>query len=247
MAAFTGGLFLQDTIDAGRSSSTPVALAINVLLILLFGLQHSVMARPAFKNIWTRFVPRPIERSTYVLVSSLACILLLWQWRPMDAVVWRFDGGPGWWIMTVLFVLGWLMVPAVSLMINHFDLFGIRQVWLFFHGKPYTALPFRTPMAYGWVRHPLYLGWAIAFWCTPIMTVGHMLLASLMTVYMLVAVIFEERDLSAHFGDIYRDYCRLVPRYLPKLNVETKELAANELAKSTSSAKNGVSTAEVHV
>lgn len=223
MGAFTGNLFLPRTIDRGPSSPPAVAVAIDVLLILAFGLQHSVMARPAFKSLWTKIVPQPIERSTYVLVSSLATGLLLWQWRPIDVVVWSFPSGPGWWIMTGLFVVGFLAVPVVTLMISHFDLFGIRQVWLHFQGKPYTSLPFRTPLAYSTVRHPLYVGWAIFFWSAPVMTVGHILFAGLLTSYMLVAVFFEERDLIAHFGEAYRDYCREVPQFIPRISFGPKE------------------------
>lgn len=223
MGAFAGNLFLPRTIDRGPSSSPLTAVTIDVLLILAFGLQHSIMARPAFKNLWTRLIPQPIERSTYVLASCLVTGLLLWQWRPIDTVVWSIPSGPGWWIMTGLFIFGWLMVPAVSLMINHFDLFGIRQVWLYFQGKPYTSLPFRTPLAYSTMRHPLYVGWAIFFWSTPVMTVGHILLAGLLTSYMLVAVVYEERDLIAHFGEEYRDYCLNVPQFIPRFSFGRKE------------------------
>ena len=217
LAAFVGNLFIPKSIDTGPSGSVPQAILVDVLLILIFGVQHSVMARPAFKKIWTRLIPQPIERSTYVLISSLATMLLMWQWRPIDTLIWQFEGGFGRWLMMSLFAVGWLAVPTVSLMINHFDLFGVRQVWLHFQNKPYRPLPFRTPLAYGRVRHPLYVAWAVAFWCTPVMTAGHLLFASLLTVYMLVAVVFEERDLIVHFGEHYRSYCRNVPRFFPRM------------------------------
>jgi protein-S-isoprenylcysteine O-methyltransferase Ste14 len=224
MGAFVGNL-LPHSIDVGPKSPLAVALIINVLLILAFGLQHSIMARPAFKAVWTRVIPRPIERSTYVLASNLVTALLLWQWRPIDTVVWSFPSEPVRSLLIGLFVFGWFLVPAVSLMINHFDLFGLRQVWLYFQGKPYTDLPFRTPMAYANMRHPLYVGWAIFFWCTPVMTVGHLLFAALLTGYILVAVVYEERDLIAHFGEAYREYSRRVPRFVPKISFTRKQPA----------------------
>ena len=193
----------------------PLAAAINLVLLSLFAVQHSVMARPAFKRWWVRFVPRPIERSTYVLLSCIVLAILMWQWQPINAVVWDVHSPAARAGLWVLFQLGWLMVPLVSLMINHFDLFGTRQVWLHLTGRPYTPLPFHTPYLYKPMRHPLYVGWAIAFWATPTMTAGHLLLAAALTGYMLVAVIFEERDLVAHFGHAYEDYRRKVPMFLP--------------------------------
>jgi protein-S-isoprenylcysteine O-methyltransferase Ste14 len=218
MGAFVGNL-LPRSMDVGPKSPLAVASIINVLLVLAFGLQHSIMARPAFKAVWTQLIPKPIERSTYVLASCLVTALLLWQWRPIDVVVWNVSSEPFRSLLIGLFVLGWFMVPAVSMMINHFDLFGLRQVWLNFQGKPYSNLPFRTPMAYGAVRHPLYVGWAIFFWCTPVMTVGHLLFAGLLTSYILVAVIYEERDLIAHFGETYREYSRRIPRFVPRFTL----------------------------
>lgn len=215
MAAFFGDFLVPKTVNSGPVGPVGLAVVVNLLLVAMFGLQHSIMARPWFKQIWTRFVPQPIERSTYVLASCLVTILLMWQWRPIEQIVWRFEDGLGWWLMTLLFAAGWLGVPAVSMMINHFDLFGTRQVWLHLQGKEYEPLPFRTPFAYGYVRHPLYVGWACAFWATPTMTAGHALLAASLTAYMAIAAIFEERDLVVHFGAKYVRYCEQVPRYLP--------------------------------
>jgi protein-S-isoprenylcysteine O-methyltransferase Ste14 len=216
LAGFVGGLLLPKTIDSTPAASAGQALLINAALIALFALQHSVMARPWFKRLWTRLVPEPVERSTYVLVSSVLLFLLMWQWRGLDAVVWDVRQPVGRWLLWGLFAAGWLMVPAVSLMINHFDLFGTRQVWLYLRGRPNTPLPFRTPLLYGRVRHPLYVGWALAFWATPTMTLGHLFFAGTLTLYMAVASLFEERDLVSHFGDRYRAYQQGVPRFIPR-------------------------------
>jgi methanethiol S-methyltransferase len=214
-AGFVGNWLVPKSIDSGPASSLLLAAAINLLLLALFGLQHSVMARPAFKNVWTRLIPQPIERSTYLLFSNLALIVLMVFWQSIDVVIWNVQHPLGWWLLTVLFIVGWLSVPTVSLMINHFDLFGLRQVWLYWQGQPYTPLPFRTPLAYGWVRHPLYIAWALAFWATPTMTLGHLLFASALTGYMVLASKIEERDLIAHFGQTYTDYRRRVPAFVP--------------------------------
>jgi protein-S-isoprenylcysteine O-methyltransferase Ste14 len=215
LACFVGNFLLPRTIDSGTSAPFVWALAIDAALVLAFGLQHSIMARPAFKALWTRLVPTPIERSTYMLASSLVLIALMCLWRPLNVVIWNVTSPVGWWIATALFATGWLLVPLVSLAISHFDLFGMRQVWLYLQGRPYTPLPFRTPLPYNVVRHPLYIGWAIAFWATPTMTLGHLLFASLMTVYMLAASRVEERDLVAYFGHKYEDYRRRVPAFIP--------------------------------
>lgn len=214
LAGFVSNLLVPHSVDSPTSDSVPLAVAIDLGLIALFGLQHSIMARPAFKDVWTRIVPRPIERSTYVFVSNAVTMLLIWQWRAIDLVVWDVSNPAGRWLLAALFVGGVLMVPAVSLMINHFDLFGMRQVWLYLRGRENSPLPFRTPMLYSKIRHPLYVGWAIFFWATPTMTAGHLLLAAGMTSYMLVAVIFEERDLVAHFGAQYEEYQRRVPMFV---------------------------------
>jgi len=214
-ACFVANFRVPWTIDFGPSLPLAWAVAVDVGLLLLFALQHSIMARPAFKHFWTRLVPQPIERSTYVLASCLVLILLMWQWRPINVVIWDVQSPLGWGLLAGIFAAGWLAVPLVSLMINHFDLFGTRQVWLHWQGQPYKPLPFTTPLAYGWVRHPLYVAWAMAFWATPTMTLGHLLLASALTIYMIAASRVEERDLVAHFGKVYEDYQRRVPAFVP--------------------------------
>jgi protein-S-isoprenylcysteine O-methyltransferase Ste14 len=215
--AFTAGVLVPRTIDAPVTAAPPVAAAIDVALLLAFGLQHSVMARPGFKRVWTRFVPTPIERSTYVVASCVVLGLMIWLWQPIDAVIWEVDHPLGQAALWALFVAGWLMVPAVTFMINHFDLFGMRQVWLHARGHEYQSLAFRTPMLYAHMRHPLYVGWALAFWATPKMTAGHLLFAVVLTGYMALATVVEERDLVAHFGQQYEAYRRAVPRFVPRL------------------------------
>jgi protein-S-isoprenylcysteine O-methyltransferase Ste14 len=216
LAGFVGNFWVPKSIDSAPADVLP-AVGVDLLLIALFGLSHSIMARPGFKRVWTRLVPQPIERSTYVLVSCCVLALLMWQWRGIDAVVWDVQAPAGRVILWVLFAAGWLMVPGVSLMISHFDLFGLRQVWLYLRGRPYTALPFRTPMLYNRMRHPLYVGWTLAFWATPTMTLGHALFAGTLTLYMAAAALVEERDLVGHFGETYNEYRRRVPMFLPRL------------------------------
>jgi protein-S-isoprenylcysteine O-methyltransferase Ste14 len=172
------------------------------------------MARPAFKRWLTRFIPEAAERSTYVLLSSAALILLFWLWRPLGGVVWDVQNPIAWWALQGLFACGWLTILVTTFLINHFDLFGLRQVWLFLRGQEYTYLEFKTPGPYRFVRHPLYVGWLIAFWATPTMSVGHLLFSALITVYILVAIQFEERDL-VEFHPEYVDYRRRVPMLLP--------------------------------
>jgi len=217
MAGFVGNLVVPKTIDSPTREPFALAIAINLALLAMFAVQHSVMARPGFKRLWTRIVPEPIERSTYVLISCLVTILLLWQWRGINLVVWDFQHPALRATLWTLFAIGWLLVPVVSLLINHFDLFGTRQVWLYLQGKPYTPLEFRVPLFYKHVRHPLYIGWAIAFWATPTMTVGHLLFAGMLTGYMALATQLEERDLVAHFGRQYQEYRRRVPMFVPRI------------------------------
>ena len=216
LGAFVGNLFVQHSVDSPAAGSVALPLAIDLGLIVLFGLQHSIMARPAFKRVWTRIVPQPIERSTYVFASCAATALLIWQWRPVNLIIWDVQQPVARGLFYALFASGLLLVPAVSLMIHHFDLFGTRQVWLYLRGRDYEPLPFRTPLFYSQVRHPLYVGWAIFFWETPTMTAGHFLLALGMTGYMLVAVVFEERDLVGHFGQQYEEYRTRVPMFIPR-------------------------------
>ena len=231
MAGFVGNWFVPKSIDQPAGGPIGSAIAVDLLLLGLFALQHSVMARPAFKEVWTHFIPRPIERSTYVLASCVVTVLLMWQWRAIDVVVWDVQNSVGRAILIGLFAAGWLMVPAVSLMINHFDLFGTRQVWLYFQGREYTPLSFRTPLLYSRVRHPLYLGWALAFWATPTMTAGHLLFTGVLTAYMAIAAVVEERDLVSYFGDQYEVYRQHVPMFVPSLKPRVR--SETELAGKT--------------
>jgi protein-S-isoprenylcysteine O-methyltransferase Ste14 len=217
LACFVGGWLVPNTIDGPATGEPwPRAAAINLLLLGAFCLQHSVMARPAFKRHWTRLVPAPIERSTYVLASCVVTGLLIWQWRPIDLTIWHVNSVAGRAAVWTVFALGWLAVPAVTLLISHFDLFGTRQVWLHWRGRDYEPLPFTTPGAYRWVRHPLYVGWTIAFFAAPTMTAGHLLFAISMTVYMAAASLLEERDLVEFYGEAYRRYRREVPAFVPR-------------------------------
>jgi protein-S-isoprenylcysteine O-methyltransferase Ste14 len=213
---FIGNFGVPRTMDAAPTTGLGEAIAINVALLAVFALQHSVMARPAFKRWWTRLVPTVIERSTYTLLSSLALLLLFWQWRPMGAVIWQVDNDLGRTLLYVGFAFGWLLVLVTTFLINHFDLFGLRQVWLYFRGRPYVEIPFRTPALYKLVRHPLYVGWFFAFWCTPTMSAAHLLFAIVTTVYILIAIQFEERDLVRAFPE-YAHYRRHVPMLIPFL------------------------------
>jgi protein-S-isoprenylcysteine O-methyltransferase Ste14 len=217
LAAFVGNTLVPKTIDTPMNGASGPAIAIDLLLLGLFAAQHSIMARPAFKRIWTRIVPEPIERSTYVLASCLVTFVLIWQWRGIDTIVWDVRQPAFRALLWGLFAIGWLLVPFVSLLINHFDLFGTRQVWLHLKKRDYESLPFRVPLFYKWVRHPLYIGWATAFWATPTMTIGHLLFAVVLTVYMGLAAMIEERDLVDHFGHQYEKYRRCVPMFVPKL------------------------------
>jgi protein-S-isoprenylcysteine O-methyltransferase Ste14 len=212
---FVGGFLVPKTIDGGAVVSTTEALVVNLLLMSLFAVQHSVMARKGFKQWWTRFVPKSIERSTYVLLASLVLLLLFWQWRPLPAVVWQIEDARLAMILTGVSHTGWLIVFASTFLINHFELFGLHQVANNLAGRPMPEPRFRVPLFYKFVRHPLYLGFIIAFWAAPTMTVGHLLFAAVTTAYILVAIQLEERDLVDLFGDDYRRYRRRVSMLLP--------------------------------
>ena len=216
LVGFVGNFLVPRTVDRGLSASVGQAVLVDVLLLAAFGVQHSVMARPAFKTWWTRFVPPSIERSTYVLLSSLVLVLLYWQWRTLPAVIWDVWQPAGRLTLWTLFWLGWAIALAATFMISHVDLFGLRQVYLAWRGKPYTHIPFHIRMLYRLVRHPLMLGFVIAFWAIPTMTAGHLLFSIAMTGYILVATQIEERDLVAALGDQYRNYRRDVPMLLPR-------------------------------
>ncbi len=213
--AFVGNLPAPKTIDSGTEGPLIPALAMNTLLLGIFAIQHSVMARPAFKRWWTRFVPPAIERTTYVLLASLALAALLAHWRPILAPVWTITNPAGVLAMQVIFWLGWFVVLLSTFLINHFELFGLRQVWARLIGRTIPEPKFRTPFLYKRVRHPLYLGFLMAFWATPVMTAGHLLFAVGTTGYILIGIWLEERDLIALFGDQYRRYREQVSMLIP--------------------------------
>jgi protein-S-isoprenylcysteine O-methyltransferase Ste14 len=212
---FVGDFAVPKTINSGSEGPIGQALLINAALLALFAVQHSITARPAFKRWWTQFVPKPVERSTFVLLSSLILLLLFWQWRPISAVVWQVENPFGQFVLHGLFWFGWLVVFLSSFLINHFDLFGLRQVYLHLTKKTYTGLPFQTTAFYNYVRHPLLVGFIIAFWSTPTMTSGHLLFAVLTTAYIFVATPLEEADLESFHGEIYRRYREQVPKFIP--------------------------------
>jgi protein-S-isoprenylcysteine O-methyltransferase Ste14 len=212
---FVSGLLVPKTIDTGSVVPMTEALIVNILLMSLFAVQHSVMARRQFKQWWTRLVPKSIERSTYVLFSSLALVLLFWQWRPIPTVVWQINDPQIAMTITALSFVGWLTVLTSTFLINHFELFGLHQVANNLAGRPMPAPRFRTPLYYQFVRHPLYLGFIIAFWAAPTMTVGHLLFAAVTTAYIMVGILLEERDLIDLFGDDYRRYKDRVSMLVP--------------------------------
>lgn len=220
--AFIGNFGVPRTLDGELNGSLGIAFAIDAGLLALFAIQHSVMARKWFKEWWTRFVPKPLERSTYVLFSSVALIFLFWQWRPLGGVVWSVEDPVGQLVLRGLFAFGWALVLLSTFLINHFDLFGLRQVWLYLVGRPYTTLTFGTPGPYRLVRHPLYVGWLFAFWMTPTMTLAHLLFSVATTAYILIAIQFEERDLVREHGNAYEAYRRSVPMLNP-LNRRQRE------------------------
>jgi len=218
---FIGNFLVPTTLDASVNPTADrgwvVRLAINIALLLVFALQHSVMARPWFKSRWTRLVPEPAERSTYVLFSSVAMIAMFVLWQPLGGTIWDVRNPIGVAALYSLFAAGWLLVLTATFLINHFDLFGLRHVWLYFRRQPYTHLPFKIPSLYRVVRHPLYVGWITVFWATPTMTISHLFFAVITTGYILLAIGWEERDLVDVFGQKYLDYRKSVPKLIPAL------------------------------
>ena len=212
---FVSGLIVPKTIDTGTVVPVMEAVIVNLLLMSLFAIQHSVMARKQFKQWWTQFVPKSVERSTYVLFSSLALMLLFWQWRPIPSPVWTIDDPTVASAVLGLSLFGWVIVFTSTFLINHFELFGLHQVANNLAGRPMPAPRFRTPLYYNFVRHPIYLGFVIAFWAAPVMSVGHLVFAVACTGYILVGIWFEERDLVAQFGDRYRRYREQVGMLIP--------------------------------
>jgi protein-S-isoprenylcysteine O-methyltransferase Ste14 len=213
--AFVGGFGVPRTLDGGASASFASALAVDLMLLGVFAVQHSVMARPWFKARWTQIVPWAIERSTYVLFASLALDLLFWQWQPLGGTVWTVTHPVVRAIVWSVFAYGWLQVLVMTFFINHFDLFGLRQVWLHLLGRHYTHVAFATPAPYRFVRHPLYLGFLLAFWAAPTMTAAHLVFAIATTAYIVLAIQFEEHDLAREHGPAYEEYRRAVPMLLP--------------------------------
>jgi methanethiol S-methyltransferase len=214
-AGFVENLVVPKSIDSGRSVPLAASLLINAGLLAVFAIQHSVMARKGFKQVLTQFIPEPAERSTYVLLSSLALLFLFWGWQPMGGVIWNVESATGSLILQGIFALGIAIILLSTFLINHFDLFGLRQVTLYLQSRPYTQLQFNTPFFYQYVRHPLYFGWLLFFWATPTMTAAHFFFAAMCTAYILFAIRLEERDLIHQHGVAYVHYRQQVPMILP--------------------------------
>ena len=211
---FLANFGVPKTIDVGRRQDWISALVVDGSLLVVFAAQHSVMARQSFKQLWGRIVPKVAERSTYVLLASAILLLLFWQWRPLPAIVWQVDWAPALAVVTALYVVGWLIVISATFMIHHFDMFGLRQAYLFAKARDYTPVGFKESWLYAWMRHPMMLGLLIAFWSTPRMSVGHLVFAGASTAYIFLGTILEERDLRRFLGATYRDYAARVPAFI---------------------------------
>jgi methanethiol S-methyltransferase len=222
---FVAGVVVPKTIDNGSTTTLITAIIMDIVLMSIFALQHSVMARPQFKRVWTKIVSPAIERSTYVLLASLALVLLMWQWRPIPDVIWQVHDSRLTNALLVLEAIGWVIVLTSTFLINHFELFGLHQVAGNLVGKSMPEPSFKTPLFYKVVRHPIYLGFIIAFWATPLMTAGHLLFAAVTTAYIFVGIALEERDLTALFGEQYRDYRRRVAMIVPFLGRSSRRAA----------------------
>lgn len=214
---FIGNFWIPNTLDSEPRVDLFTAVLINLGLLTFFAVQHSGMARPAFKKWLTRYIPEPAERSTYVLMSNIAMILYFVFWQPMGGTVWAFENSFLVGAVYGLYFLGWGLLFVSTFAICHFDLFGLRQIWLFFNGKKYVPYEFKIPNLYTIVRHPIYVGWLMIIWASPVMSFSHLLFAAGSTVYILSAIQLEERDLIAHFGHKYKDYRRRVPMLVPGL------------------------------
>ena len=242
LMGFVTGMFAPRTVDNGPAGPIWLAIAINTLLVLLFAVQHTIMARPRFKEWWARFVPRPMERSTFVLIACGILVLLMWQWRPIPATVWHVESRGIGFVIQCVAATGWLLAVYSTFLIDHFDLFGLRQTWFHLRGRPYAHKPFVERSVYRSVRHPLMVGFLIGFWATPHMTVGHLLLAGLITGYVMYGTRVEERDLLEMLGDDYRAYRQRTPAFVPRLRRTPTNLGVSSQQSQESVPLTGVTT-----